>query len=111
MPLKKAAVAFEDTLKRQDFGNERWVNAPDEDQSNMNVIEGRLLIPPEMTNKAAVRESDHEGLAAAVGWTRPVSLEVSSSVRGSGPDYSQGMLGKALEQSADIDSGGSSRNR
>ena len=91
MPLKKAPVSFEDTLKRHDEGNERWINAPDEDQSAMDTIEGRLLVPPEKAGRPHVKEySEHEGLAAAVGWTRPVSLEVSSSVsvRGELNDYS-----------------------
>ncbi len=80
MPSKKAPIAFEDALKRHDEGNERWINAPDEDQSATDTIEGRLLIPPESVSKIQIKESEPEGLAAAVGWTRPVSLEVSSSV-------------------------------
>jgi hypothetical protein len=80
MPSKNAQITFEDTLKRLDEGNVRWINAPDEDHSAMDTIEGRLLVPPEINARIHVRESEHEGLAAAVGWTRPVSLEVSSSV-------------------------------
>ncbi len=78
----KSPVAFEDAVTRQAVGKETWVNAPDEDQSATNTIEGRLLIPPEEFGRVRIRTDEYDGLAAAVGWTRPVSLEVTSSVRG-----------------------------
>jgi hypothetical protein len=76
----KQTIAFEDTLKRQNVKKERWIDAPDEEQSGMASIEGRLLVPPELCSKANLRSAEQDGLAAAVGWTRPVSLEVASSV-------------------------------
>ena len=83
MRSTKAPVAFEDVVTREAVGKVRWVNAPDEDESATDTIEGRLLIPPELFGRVRIRSEEHDGLAAAVGWTRPVSLEVTSSVRGS----------------------------